>query len=125
MNYCQIRNKIIQTNERRKNMRTENKPRVRIPLVQNLDNAILIYYANSELTNSDICSLFGKKSSATVARLKDLARVIMSEKGIEVLNNSRVNTKAAFEAWGLDIADMEERQKKIIQLKKRMSSSKE
>ena len=106
-------------------MRAESKQRVRIPLVQDLDNAILIYYERSELTNKDICSLFGKRGTSTVARLKDLARNVMSEKGIEVLNNTRVNTKAAFEAWGLDIADMEERQKKIIQLKKRMNSTKE
>ncbi len=40
----------------------------------------------------------------------------MIELNTPVWNSSRINTKVAYEAWGLDIADLEHRYKKLQEL---------
>ena len=97
---------------------------IRIPQIQSIDDALILYYSKPELENKDIRFLYGRIGSAKIAQLKELARAVMSEKGIEVLNNSRVNTKAAYVAWGIDIEDVEARQRKLIQIKNRMEGKK-
>lgn len=84
----------------------------RIPRIKNIKNAIYIYYANLELRSKDIKHLFGC-SSGTATRLKDIAMEHITEQKIPIWDAGRVNTKAAYEAWGLDIKDLEERQKKL------------
>jgi hypothetical protein len=41
-----------------------------IPTITSIDNALKIYYNNAEIGNKEIIELFGRRSSATIARLK-------------------------------------------------------
>lgn len=62
-------------------MNKSNK--VRIPQISSIENALKLYYSKSSLSNSDVKMLFNDKlSSATIARLKALARDKMIEKDI-------------------------------------------
>ena len=90
--------------------------RVRIPQIVDLKTAINIYYMHTELSNADIEKLFGKHSSSTIAKLKKMAQDKMDEKHVMSWNAICVNTEAAYEAWGLDIHDLERRYKKLKQL---------
>ncbi len=93
-----------------------NNQNVRIPQVTSLKTAIELYYSRTELGNSDIEALFGKHSSSTIARLKRKAKQKMAEQGTPVWNAQRVNTEAAYSAWGLDVSDLECRYKKLKEL---------
>lgn len=90
-------------------METENK---RIPQIPCIKKAIYIYYAKIELATRDIRNLFSC-CSTTATRLKNIAMEHITEQKIPIWDAGRVNTKAAYEAWGLDIKDLEERQKKL------------
>lgn len=93
-----------------------NDQNVRIPPITSLKTAIELYYSRMELGNGDIKRLFGNHSSATISRLKRKAKQKMIEQGTPVWNAQRVNTKVAFETWGLNIADLEHRYKKLQEL---------
>lgn len=89
---------------------------VRIPQITSIDTAIRLYYEKPELTNKDIEALFGKLGKSTVAKLKNKGREQMVKDNVKVWNAQRVNTAAAYKAWGLDIDDLEHRHKKLKQL---------
>ncbi len=91
--------------------------RVRVPQLRSVEGAIRLYYERSELTNADIKELFDVHSSATITKLKALARERMAEENIPVWNAQCVNTKKAFEVWGLQIDDLEHRLKKLRELR--------
>ena len=86
---------------------------VRVPQITSLETAIRLYYERIELTNSDIRELFGPLANSTVKRLKEKAELLMVGRNITVWNAQRVNTEIAYEAWGLNIADLERRLKKL------------
>ena len=96
-------------------MEQEKIKDTRIPQVQNIENAILIYYKNIELRSKDIRELF-HVSSANAVRLKKIARNYILENSIPIWNANMVNTKAAYTAWGLDIKELEYRYKKLKEL---------
>ncbi len=100
-------------------MSVKQENRVRIPQVKDIETAIRLYYERIELSNSDIRKLFGDLAAATVVKLKKKARQVITEENIMEWNNRNVNTEAAFKAWGLDIADLERRYKKIAALDKK------
>lgn len=85
---------------------------VRVPQITSLETAIRLYYERIELSNSDIRELFGKLAPATI-KMKNKALAIMTERNTPVWNAQRVNTEIAYEAWGLNIADLERRFKKL------------
>ena len=87
-----------------------------IPQITSIDNALRIYYHYAEIGNKEIADLFGKRSSATILRLKKMAKTQMSEKGVLSYGANKVNTEVAFEVWGIDIKDLEKRKKKIREL---------
>ena len=87
--------------------------KVRVPGVRDIATAIRMYYEKHELTSSDIVELFGV-CMVTAKRLKDMARDLMGERDIPNWNALAVNTDCAFEAWGLDIDDLERRYKKLL-----------
>lgn len=91
--------------------------RVRIPQLRSVESAVRLYYEKSELANNDIKALFDVHSSATIAKLKKLARERMAEENIPIWNSQNVNTKKAFEVWGLQIDDLEQRLKKLRELR--------
>lgn len=90
---------------------------VRIPQITDLGAAIQLYYERLELSNADIELLFGSHSSTTIAGLKSMAREKMRENNIPCWNAQRVNTEAAYSAWGLSIDDLERRYMKLKQFK--------
>ena len=86
---------------------------VRIPQITSLETAVRLYYERIELSNADIRELFGKLAPATIKSLKNKALAIMTERNTPVWNAQRVNTEIAYEAWGLNITDLEHRLKKL------------
>lgn len=90
--------------------------RVRIPQFTDLKTAIELYRNRVELSNADIVKLFGKHSSSTIVKLKKLAQQKMAEDNIMYFNPQCVNTVAAYEAWGLNISDLEERYIRLQEL---------
>ena len=87
-----------------------------IPSVD-IETAIRMYYENVEIGNKDIKQLFfGKVGSTLMQSLKRMAKAKMLEKGTLIWNANKVNTGAAFEAWGLDIHDLEHRYQKLKKL---------
>ncbi len=99
-------------------MSAKDEVRVRIPQLQNIETAIRLFYERIELSNSDIRELFGNISSQTIVKLKKKASEVSAEEKIIPWNSRYVNTEAAYKAWGLDIADLERRYKKLIALNK-------
>lgn len=93
-------------------METTNK---RIPKLKSIKRAIEIFWLNLELRSKEIKELFGC-SNNTAKRLKNIAMEYITENGVVIWDKGRVNTKAAFIAWGLDIKDLERRQKKLEEL---------
>ena len=89
---------------------------VRIPPLSAVSTAIELFYSQTELGNAEIELLFNKPSTATISRLKNKARKKMIELDIPSWNANRVNTKAAYEAWGLDIKDLETLYRKMQEL---------
>lgn len=77
---------------------------------------LTVYYECREISNAEMQKLFGAVGQSTITRLKKRALELMRERGVSRLGRHSVNTEVAFEAWGIDIADMERRfakQKKL------------
>ena len=87
-----------------------------IPTITSLETALKVYYENAEIGNKEITTLFGNRSSATVAKLKKNVKVEMINREVPTFGLNKVNTAIAFEVWGIDIADLEQRRKKIKEL---------
>ncbi len=98
-----------------------NQYQERIPQITSIETAIEIYYSKTQLGNADIKKLFGV-SSSKVTSLKKIVRQAMAERNVMPYNALLVNTKIAYEVWGLDIADLEKRHIALERLRKRMSS---
>lgn len=91
---------------------------VRIPQLSSIETALKIYYTKTSLNNSDVKTIFSSKlSSATVSRLKALARDRLVEKDIPAWQGADVETVSAFEAWHIDVSDLEKKLKKLSELK--------
>ena len=86
------------------------------PQITSIDNALKIYYENAEIGNKEIRYLFGSRSSATISRLKKIAKNEMMKRDIPTFCTNKVNTTVAFDIWGIDIADLEKRMQKIQEL---------
>ena len=87
-----------------------------IPCITSIENALKIYYENAEMGNKEIKCLFGNRSSATISRLKKLVRAEMIKRSVPTFNAYKVNTVIAYDAWGIDINDLENRRNKIKEL---------
>jgi len=86
------------------------------PPITAIDTALAIYYKYPEIGNTHIKALFGKHSSATINRLKQLVRVEMVSRGVHSFTAHYVNTEVAFSVWGLDVVDLEKRRTKLKKL---------
>ena len=89
---------------------------VRVPQIQNLETTIRVYYERIELRNADIREIFGSIGNDTMSGLKRAAKDKMEENDVPSWDAQAVNTEAAFEAWGLDIADLAKRLNKLKKL---------
>ena len=88
---------------------------VRMPQPTSLATAIQIYYKYTEIGNAEITDLFGVNGQ-TVLKLKRLAKEQMDDNGVPSWNALKVNTKCAYQSWGLDIDDLEKRYEKLQKL---------
>jgi len=88
-----------------------------IPNLTSIDNALKIYYNNAEIGNKEIKDLFGKLSTSTVSRLKKAVKDKMNDAGIYSYGMYKINTRIAFDVWGIDALDLEKRWKKLSELK--------
>ena len=84
-----------------------------IPKISSIDNALRIYYSHPELGNKEITSLFGRLSSSTTTKLKKLAKDEMIKREVLSYGMYKINTCIAFDVWGIDVADLEKRRKKL------------
>jgi len=87
-----------------------------IPPIVNIDTALKIYYSNVELGNREIKELFGQRSTTTIVRLKKAVKVEMDKRKIYSYGANRVNTKVAYEVFGIDVDDLERRRAKLKKL---------
>ncbi len=83
--------------------------------IRSVDTAVRIYYENIVLGNKEIRELLDVTGSATVTRLKNQAVKVMDKKGV-MRWGTTVETKCAYEAWGLDINELERRRNKLLKL---------
>jgi hypothetical protein len=86
------------------------------PQIAAIDTALEIYYKNPELCNKHILALFGNHSTATINRLKQRVKAEMIARGVRSYSAYSVNTKIAFEVWGIDVDDLEKRRAKLQKL---------
>lgn len=89
---------------------------VRIPQVKDIRAAIELYWSKTEIGTNDICGLFGVNRDRA-AKLKAVAREEMEKRKTINYNAMCVNTEVAYEAWGLQIADLERRYAKLQKLR--------
>jgi len=87
-----------------------------IPTITSIENALQIYYKYSEIGNNEINVLFGKLSSATLAKLKKVVKAEMDNQNKFSYGRNKINTKIAYNVWGIDITDLEERRNKLRSL---------
>jgi len=87
-----------------------------IPSITSIENALKVFYENGEIGNKEMKCLFGKRSSATISRLKRLVKAEMTKRGVPTFNANKINTVVAYELWGIDVVELENRMKKIKEL---------
>lgn len=95
-----------------------------IPKLRSIEGAIRIYYENIELSNKEIRELFVSRlgdnlSPATIVKLKKAVLEEAAKRKILMWETGCVNTKLAFEVWGLDIQDLEKRWAKLQKFTKK------
>lgn len=91
------------------------KLKVTVPQVRDLEIAIGIYYRWTEIGNEEIRRLFGVGSNMAL-KLKKAAWEKMAKEQTPVWDAKKVNTEVAYQVWGLDIASMERRYEKLKKL---------
>lgn len=72
----------------------------------NAEAALDIYLSSPEIGTREIIQIFNCGSSSAW-KLKQKAIAVMKERGKETLFANNVNTKCAYEAWGIDVSDLE------------------
>ncbi|MBQ7799601.1 MAG: hypothetical protein IJ370_03840 [Oscillospiraceae bacterium] len=84
----------------------------------NIPIAVRYYYEKVSLENKDIKKIFGVTSDTTAIRKKKEVIKYFAEQGINPVHSltNRLDTWRAYEAWGLDITELEKRFKKLKQL---------
>lgn len=81
-----------------------------------INEAIRIYYTYPELGNKEIRELFGNLGNSTISNYKKAVRNIQIERKVKTSQKNAVNTEIAYEVWGIDIKDLEQRRKKLKEL---------
>ncbi len=95
--------------------------RVNVPHVVSIEKAVMTYYEKTELREADILALFGC-SRSKAWELRHAALSLMKEKGVMRYDVHSVETECAYEAWGLNIADLEKRLTKLRKFAKGASA---
>lgn len=87
---------------------------VRRPPVKDFNAAIKAYYS-MYISNGDIKRIFGCGAN-TAVNLKKLARELEIEKNVPTCVPKHVNSRIAFEAWHIEITELEKNRQKLIKL---------
>ena len=82
----------------------------------NIEKAVAIFYNHSEIGNKEIKELFNCGNNSA-CKLKKQAREKMAELKTRCWDINNVDVETAYIAWGLDIHKLEEKLKKLNQLK--------
>lgn len=90
-----------------------------IPQPVSLETAIRIYYEKFELRKKDVDELFGVMSKTQAYLMFNKAREVMAKHNITTIDSRAVNTECAYEAWGFNIEDLENRYNKLRRIFKR------
>lgn len=83
--------------------------------VPNIETAVLTYYSCIEIGTKEIKAIFGVGDS-TAGKMKKPVFERMALEKKKAWKRDNVITEIAFEVWGLDIADLEKRLKKLKSL---------
>lgn len=81
-----------------------------------IEIAVRFYYEKVELTSADIKQIFSC-GGTTAAKLKKEVLKAMAKEKIRTWMPGTVNTRFAYEMWGIDINDFEKRLKNIRKLR--------
>ena len=84
--------------------------------ISSIDTAIRIYYTYTEIGNKEIAELFDLTGKEALCRYKRAVREEQAKRGVYTLRNFTVNTKVAYEVWGIDVEDLEVRRVKLKKL---------
>lgn len=84
--------------------------------VKNIDAALKAYYTMSYLDNKTIGVIFDTKADSTIAKLKKPVKDEESKRNMPVVVPRHINTKVAFEVWGIDINELEKNKMKLTKL---------
>ena len=89
---------------------------MKVKQIADIETAIRIYYQYPEIDNNQIRELFGSISSGTQARYKKAVRDEQINRNVKTMCIDAVNTEVAYDVWGIDVADLERRLKKLKSL---------
>lgn len=84
--------------------------------IKDIETAVKIFYSVPELRTPDIIQLFDCSRSAA-QKLKKAVQVEQKKANILTFSKSAVNTRLAYQTWGLDIVDLEQRFNKFYKYK--------
>lgn len=77
--------------------------------------ALHTYNKYTELGTKEVEELFGVRRNKAI-NLKKQVQEVMAKEGIKSFYPNTVNTRIAYEVWGLDVKDLENRMKELIRL---------
>lgn len=81
--------------------------------------ALRFYYEKPELTSADIKQLFDVcGTTATQKKREVLNEMAKQDPPVRTWQRGAVNTKLAYEVWGIDVKDLEERLMRLKELEK-------
>lgn len=83
------------------------------PEVINTEAAIRHYYGTGYIGNKEMLEIFGKKGSATIARLKKAARMEEIVQSVPEVVPNKVNVRIAYQAWNIDIEQLIENRRQL------------
>ncbi|MCH5209446.1 MAG: hypothetical protein J1F01_00630 [Oscillospiraceae bacterium] len=86
---------------------------IKVKTFVSINEAIRIYYTYPELGNKEIRELFGNLANSTISNYKKAVREVQTERNIKTSQKNAVNTEVAYEVWGIDVENLEQRRKKL------------
>ena len=89
---------------------------IRAPQIKSVETAVRLYYAYPQMATKQITELFGSIGHDRVNGLKQMAHELTRERGGVLKNETCVRTADAYEAWGLDITELERNLQKLRKL---------
>ena len=86
--------------------------------IVNTETALWIYLNYPEMSTTQIKQLFGVSDSCA-RRYKSRVKDSPEYEGVKTLSASTINTRVAYQIWGIDVAVLERNWKKLAALKEK------